>query len=158
MDLAIIMSQFQQAVFQLRQILRKNNHPDIFNSMLNIIFSNDFSYPNQEQIAKLEKAFFLNKDTAIILQILLTSYENNTFTQIEDYINLLLYRIDSHISLLESNSSSSSSPVRFYTQYQMNETIKKEQSINKKIKKQTKKQQKKTDDTLNKKTNNSNQQ
>ncbi|CAD8193799.1 unnamed protein product [Paramecium octaurelia] len=157
MDLAIIMSQFQQAVFQLRQILRKNNHPDIFNSMLSIIFSDDFSYPNQEQIAKLEKAFFLNKDTAIILQILLTSFENNTFTQIEDYINLLLYRIDSHISLLESNSSSSSSPARFYTQYQVTERIKKEQSINKKIKKQTKNQHKKTDNTSTPKTNNNNQ-
>ncbi|CAK67644.1 unnamed protein product (macronuclear) [Paramecium tetraurelia] len=151
------MSQFQQAVFQLRQILRKNSHPDIFNSMLSIIFSDDFSYPNQEQIAKLEKAFFLNKDTAIILQILLTSFENNTFTQIEDYINLLLYRIDSHISLLESNSSSSSSPARFYTQYQVTERIKKEQSINKKIKKQTKNQHKKTDNTSIPKNNNNNQ-
>lgn len=61
------------------------------------------------------------------------------FPELEDYINLLLYRIDSGICLLESHSSYSSSPLQFYSNYEVNEKIQKEDCLKKKIKKQKKK-------------------
>ncbi|CAD8107035.1 unnamed protein product [Paramecium primaurelia] len=139
MELAIIMSQFQQAIYQLQCALRKNKENDIMKSMLRIIFANDIYEVDQEQVKNLEKTFYLDTDTASILQILLSSFQTNGFPELEDYLNLLLYRIDCGICLLECHSSYSSSPLQFYSKYEVNERIQKEECIKKKIKKQKKK-------------------
>ncbi|CAD8128513.1 unnamed protein product [Paramecium sonneborni] len=55
MDLAIIMSQFQQALFQLQYILRKNTHSDIFNSSSKQFFLMNFPFPIKNKLTIQKK-------------------------------------------------------------------------------------------------------
>lgn len=117
--------------------------------MLEIIFSSDFYETDPAQVKVIAQAFELDRETAEIVQIMFSSFEHSGksdanphrlgIPEVEEYIHLLLYRIDSGICMLEQQSSDPSSPLQFY--YRMTESIKQEESMkcNKKLKKDKKK-------------------